>query len=89
MNDPTAVNTPQSIYIEDKKSAFIKGVQKVLAFNDSGVSLQTVLGGLLINGSGLKVDKLDVTDGTLLITGTIHSVKYQSVSKNFLQKLFR
>ena len=66
----------QNIFVENRKSAAITGVQDVIRFNDDVVALKTELGQLTIKGSNLKITKLDVENGNIEITGVIQNVGY-------------
>ncbi len=77
-----------SLIIENRNKTKITGVQKVITFNESGVLLNTVQGDLQLNGKDLKVNKLDVADGSLTVEGEIFSLKYSGEKKSLLKKIF-
>lgn len=66
----------QNIFIENRKSAAITGVQDVIRFNDDVVALKTELGQLTIKGNNLKITKLDVENGNVEIIGAVQNVSY-------------
>ena len=58
------------------------------------ILLNTCLGKLAIKGEGLKVDKLDVKNGDVIITGMISSLVYSNKGmkknkENILKRIFK
>lgn len=83
-----------NLTLQNRKKLQISGVQEVISFNEEEIILSTSLGGLNIKGQNLKMNKLDVNNGELNITGTINSCIYRSNQKpekkdTILSKLFR
>lgn len=81
------METKKEIKIEDKKSNLtlenrkrlsLTGVVEVISFNDEKILLNTILGMLTIKGAGLKMNKLDVQNGEVIIIGTVDSCVYSS-----------
>lgn len=93
----------KEIKIEDKKSTLnlesrkklsVTGVKEVVSFNEEEINLNTVLGTLRIRGNNLKMNKLDVQNGDLVIIGHIDSCTYINKEKkkendSILSKLFK
>ncbi|MDF2502968.1 MULTISPECIES: sporulation protein YabP [Clostridium] len=83
-----------NLVLENRKKLSITGVNEVVSFNDETIILNTNLGALTVRGSGLKMNKLDVENGDMKITGTINSFAYTG-SKNrknnesIIARLFR
>jgi len=67
--------------LENRKKLSLSGVIEVVSLTDEQIMLNTNLGSLTIKGEGLKMNKLDVQSGDMLITGLINSCIY--VSKEF------
>jgi len=89
LNESNKNFSNHKIIIENRKSACITGVNKVDSINPTFVSCQVLGATLLITGTELRVDKLDVSAGNLEIFGNIDSVKYQGEHKNILKRLFK
>ena len=53
--------------LTDRKRLSISGVEDVEAFDEETVALSTAGGGLTIHGSGLKINKLTLDGGELLV----------------------
>lgn len=62
--------------LEDRKKLSLTGVVEVMSFNDEKIILNTVLGKLKIDGRNLKMNKLDVKNGDVIIDGHVESMIY-------------
>ncbi|EJO5347468.1 sporulation protein YabP [Clostridium botulinum] len=83
-----------NLNLESRKKLILSGVNEVISFNEEEIMLKTTLGDLDIKGSNLKMNKLDVQNGDVIIVGTINSCVYlNSESKtnrsNIFSKLFK
>ncbi|CAG9366621.1 sporulation protein YabP [Clostridium perfringens] len=65
-----------SLSLENRKILSITGVNEVINFDEEKISLKTDLGPLLIKGSELKMNKLDVQNGEVIIGGFISNIDY-------------
>jgi sporulation protein YabP len=93
----------KEIKIEDKKSGLIlesrkrlslSGVVDVVSFNEEQIILNTILGSLTIKGEGLKMNKLDVQNGEVVMIGMVNSFTYTNKeskkdNESILSKLFK
>jgi sporulation protein YabP len=81
------------IHIDNREKIEITGVTKVDTFNEDDVLLHTVMGVLNIKGKNMKVNKLNVDTGDMLIEGEVHSLHYLSKDKekkgSLLKNLFK
>lgn len=83
-----------NITLENRKKLFLTGVMEVISFNEEKILLNTSLGMLTIKGSGLKMNKLDVQNGEVMIAGTVDSFVYSGSEakqdkESILSKLFK
>lgn len=83
-----------SLNLENRKKLTLSGVLEVVSFNDEKILLNTQLGSLTIKGTELKMNKLDVQNGDVIIVGNINSLTYsQSQQKkdteSIIKKLFK
>ena len=83
-----------SIELNDRKKLSLTGVTEVVSFEEDKILLTTTLGNLHIKGNDMKMNKLDVQNGDVIITGTIISISYidKEITKNkesILKKLFQ
>lgn len=67
---------PHNITMENRAKLNITGVREVESFDDNNIILDTEAGGMIIKGSSLHINKLNVEDGNLLIEGFIISCTY-------------
>ncbi|HEY5560563.1 MAG TPA: sporulation protein YabP [Clostridiaceae bacterium] len=84
-----------NLTLESRKKLSLSGVLEVLSFNDNQIVLNTNLGELIIKGKELKINKLDVQNGDIIMVGIIGSFIYSGkeekakVNESILQRLFR
>ncbi len=62
--------------IESRKKLSLNGVVEVISFNEKLIILNTSFGVLTIKGENLKMTKLDVQNGDVIMTGVINSLGY-------------
>lgn len=80
--------------LENRKRLILTGVIEVVSFNEEQIILNTNLGTLNIKGGGLKMNKLDVQNGDVIIIGTINSCMYtnsepKKQKQSLMSKLFK
>ena len=80
--------------VENRKKLILTGVIEVISFNEEQIILNTNLGTLNIKGQGLKMNKLDVQNGDVIIIGTINSCIYtnseaKKEKESIISRLFR
>ena len=84
-----------NVILENRKKASISGVDDVESFNEDEIVLHTESHGVLVlRGSGLHINKLNVDSGDVNITGEISSMEYiaeslKSKGGGFFGKMFR
>lgn len=67
---------PQNILMENREQMQVTGVLGVEEFCEEKILLETVLGFLEVTGNELKMNKLSVDEGELVIEGDITGVVY-------------
>lgn len=79
-----------TVYIENRESVSLGGIKNVDAFNEEEVTAFSDCGEIVIKGSELHVETLDLETGVLKITGNIGAVVYsdRSVPKRLFKKVF-
>ncbi len=79
-----------TVFLANRQEAEISGVSDVRTFNEEEIHAVTDFGELLIKGSALQVQALDVDSGVLKISGNIAALVYtnKSVKKSLLGGLF-
>ena len=78
----------QNIILENRRRMSVSGVEEVLAFDERMVEMKTALGELRVQGEELRVEKLTVDDGELVICGHIALVAYAEPAQSLRQRLF-
>lgn len=82
----------QNISLKNRNRMSITGVENVDSYNDNTIVLQTIKGGISIEGEELNISKLNIEDGSLRISGLINSLTYiskEGAPKNIIERLFR
>lgn len=92
--DNSVQNNKSSLNLENRKKLTLSGVLEVMSFDEEKIELTTKLGNLTIKGSDLKMNKLDVQNGDVIIIGSISSMTYSGKTskkhgENLLNKLFK
>ena len=87
-------NSKSNLLLENRKKLTLSGVVEVMNFDEEKIELTTKLGNLIIKGEDLKMNKLDVQNGDVIIAGSIASMVYsgKNIKKNnesLLSKLFK
>lgn len=90
MNE-TPMGKKHSLVLENRRRLSITGAEDVSGFNEETVSVKTTAGALIIKGSGLHIDKLNLETGDVTVEGTVNSLQYigSGESRSRLSKLFR
>ena len=87
------METNQNIKIENRKSVLITGVNSVKRFDSEEFILDTKLGILEVDGKDLVLGKMDLSNGEVLIKGTIEGVEYSTKEDNqrssLIKRLFK
>jgi sporulation protein YabP len=83
-----------NLTLENRKRLLLNGVVEVISFNEEKILLNTTQGMLTIKGAGLKMNKLDVQNGDVVIVGTVDSCIYSGSEakqdkESILSKLFK
>lgn len=84
-----------SILLENREKLNVSGVDHVNNFNDETIILETVAGVLTIKGRDLDVNKLNIEDGNISISGNVNSLTYSEKqglgerSSGFLGKILK
>lgn len=84
-----------NIALESRKKLVLTGVVEVFSFDDEKISVNTNQGVLTIKGQNLKMNKLDVQNGEVVIVGTVDSCVYSTIDvkqknkESILARLFK
>ena len=67
---------PGKITMEGRKKLTLTGATEVVSFDEELVELNTDLGILVIEGTGLKLKCLTLEDGTVVVEGELSGLRY-------------
>lgn len=89
-NQQIAKNQSSKVILTNFSNMNICGVNKVFSCTENCISLQIAGSNVLIEGSSLHVDKLDVESGVVEINGNVCSIKKakDKQKKNFIKRMF-
>lgn len=82
---------PHRLVLDERRDLAVTGVEEVVNFDESQVTVRTVKGLLLVRGDGLRVERLEKTDGELKISGLVAELVYEETGPGtgFWGRLFR
>lgn len=86
---------PHSLILEEKEKLSISGVTDVDTFDETKIILFTEDDTLEVEGCDLHIQKLNVSDGEMLIEGNIDSIiytgkeSYQTKGKGLFKRLIK
>ena len=78
MNDivSSGANPKHSFSSSRRQGLDISGVCDVISFDENGVALKTDCGEMAVEGEGLHITVLNITDGNVVIEGRINGLYY-------------
>ena len=82
----------QNLVLQNRSALSVTGVTEVFGFDDTGVSMATTLGDLLVKGTSLRIARLSLDVGQLDIEGTVDCVEYTKLKRkreSFLARIFK
>ncbi len=88
-------NETHKSIIEERKHLNISAVKDVISFDTEEILLDTKLGGLLIKGNEMHINRLDLEHGVIDVEGKVNALIYSdknigdSSVKGILARLFR
>lgn len=85
------IRSNNNIIIENRKKFNISGVKDVISFDEETIVLETVLGRLVLKGSGMHIQSYEAETGDLFGDGRINASVYTVDEKNngFFSRIFR
>jgi sporulation protein YabP len=70
-----------SLQLQQRQKLAVTGVTEVVSFDEEAVVLNTHLGPLVVQGSGLQLKTLSVEGGQVAVEGQVCALVYQEQSK--------
>ncbi len=81
-----------SISLDNRERLSANGITDILSFDEEAIVAQTEKGILIIRGSGLHIDSLDLEKGSLSADGDISALTYDNgggEKNGIFSRLFR
>ncbi len=83
-----------NISIIERKNITLSGIKKLNSFDDTEFFVDSIMGSILIKGTGLELVNLDTYSGKLSIKGKLDSINYldgekKNKSENIIARLFK
>lgn len=72
-----SLQLPHKLSLNERKALTMTGVTEVVSFDDTAVVLQTSLGTLVVQGSGLQLKTLSLDGGQVAVDGNVTSLVYE------------
>ena len=89
---PDELPLPHRIILDQRSRLTVSGVDGVESFDEGSIVMTTRAGSLIVQGSGLHIEKLSLDGGDLLVNGTVAALTYEESddrSEGFFRRLFR
>lgn len=84
------VHKPHSLLLDNRSMLSLTGVEDVVGFDESTISVRLSDCSLVVKGSSLHISKLSLDSGEVVIDGTVSSLQYLGGSaKSLRSRLFR
>ena len=85
----------QDVCLFSRKRMELKGIEEGESFSETEIILQSSLGLIAVNGSGLKIGRFSAEKGELELSGTVDAFAYleedggERERRGFFGRLFR
>lgn len=92
MREDTMLSVGHNLRLEGRNKLSLTGVTDVESFDETAAVLETAMGTLVVRGTGLHVEQLNLEAGELKLSGEVDSLGYEqraSSQGSFLGRLFR
>ncbi len=87
------VNVLQNVILENRKKLTMTGIKDVLSFDDEVVVVDSELGLINIKGIDLKVNKISVESGDVVVEGNVRAIEYSDKEfgpkQGFMSRIFK
>ena len=90
MTEKTAEKA-HDVIMTSRKKLSMTGIGDVRSYTETRIVLVTALGGLVVCGTDMRLERLDVAGGVAEISGSVRSLEYTEggAEKGFFKRLLR
>lgn len=90
MQEIAVKKTPHTLELNDRKALTLTGVKDVTGFDEETIHIKTDDATLVVKGSSLHINKLNLDSGDVCIDGMINSLQYLNTpSRSLRSRLFK
>ena len=82
------VELPHNVIMEGRKKMSVSGVDDVESFDENEVVMSTSQGILVVRGSDLRIEKLSLDSGDVILEGALERLEYEDDIKASGSSLF-
>lgn len=82
----------QNLILQNRAKLSVTGVTDVFGFDETSVSMSTVLGDFVLKGKDLHISRLSLETGEVDVEGTVDCLEYTKLrhkKESFLSRLFK
>jgi sporulation protein YabP len=87
-----AVELPHNVIMEGRKRVSVSGVDDVESFDENEIVMSTSQGILIVRGKELKIEKLSLDSGDVVMDGIVDKLEYEDdvkVAGGLFSRLFK
>lgn len=92
MREDMMLAVGHNLRLEGRSKLSLTGVTDVESFDETAAVLETAMGTLIVRGSSLHVEQLNLEAGEVKLTGEVDALSYEQRAASqgsFLSRLFR
>lgn len=86
------IELPHNVIMESRKKVSVSGVDDVESFDENEIVMSTTQGTLIVRGKELRIEKLSLDSGDVVLEGVIDRLDYEDdvkVSGGLFNRLFK
>lgn len=82
---------PSRLVLDNRKTLELTGITKVISINENNAFVLVNGTKLNITGTDMSIERLDVAEGVLNLSGSFNEIKYsgKNVKTSFFKRLFK
>ena len=88
-----SAQTAHNAVMEGRRKLSVSGVEDVESFDENEIVMVTALGILVLTGKDLRIEKLSLDSGDVIVEGAIDRLEYEDITRTdgsgFFSRLFK